>query len=163
MEQKINEAAVWDRVSAAARSAEPDRGRTGRDTGPIGPDLLEAMGRERTAAQEHRQLAGRAGAEGQRVLRRIAVQEEQHSRTLGALYYLLTGQLPQTQTVQVSARQEGFREGLRRSLQSRELTAGRYEALAARTTGEVRQALIQLAQEEAQHFHMLLGLLKGCL
>lgn len=162
MEEKINEAAVWNRVSAASRSGEPGRGKSSGD-GPIGPDLLDAIARERETAQEYRRLALRAGAEGQRVLRKISAQEQQHGQTLGALYFFLTGQAPQIKPIQPQNRQESFREALRRQMQSEELVAGRYEALAARSTGEVRQVLLQISQEERQHFHLLLGLLKTAL
>ena len=166
MAETINEAAVWDRVSAAQRSAETDCKKCGggNETGPIAPDLLQSMTKERETAQDYRNLSSRAGAEGQRILRRIAAQELQHSQTLGAVYFFLTGQTPQPpQAQRAQTRQESFREALRRQMQSEELTAGWYEALSARTTGEVRQVLLKIAQEEQQHFHMLLGLLKSSL
>lgn len=156
MEEKINETAVWNRVTAASRegSKTPES-----ETGPIGPELLAAMERKQSAIVRYRQLVSRCNGEMQRVLRKILQQEQQQLRLFSALYYFLTGERPCLGQISMQNRRESIADSLRRMMQGEELSAGRLEALAARSTGEVREALADLCRQERQHFHWLLPLL----
>lgn len=154
MEEKLNEAAVWSRVTAASRE-----GPESRDTGPIGPELLAAMERNQAIAGSCRQLLSRVGGEQQRGLRLLLQQAQQCGRALAALYYFLTGQRPCLSQSPQQPRREAPADGLRRMMQQAELEAGRMEALAARSTGEAREALLTLCRQQRQQFHTLLGLL----
>lgn len=156
MEEKINETAVWNRVAAASRdgSSAPEHA-----VSPIGPELLAALERKQGAAASYRQLLSHVSGESQRVLRKILLQEQQQVRVLSALYYFLTGRRPCLGASAPQRRRESIPDGLRRMMQGEELSAGRFEALAARSTGEVREALTELCRMEQQHFHLLLPLL----
>ncbi len=155
MEEKLNETAVWSRVTAASREA----GNAQPETGPIGPELLAALERKQAAVGACRQLLSRCGGEGQKVLRRMLQQERQQAGTLAALYYFLTGQRPCLSPAGEQIRRESLADGLRRMMQTAELSAGRLEALAQRSTGEVQTALMALSGQERQLFHQLLSLL----
>lgn len=161
METPINESAVWQRVTAAAQGAAAG-GQPGTENAPVGPELLEAMGRKRRDSQSYRRLAARTGGQIQRTLRQLSEQAEREEKTLGALYLFLTGQRGTVKSPQTSDAEgrESNRDVLRRMMQRAELSAGRYEALANRTSGEVRLALMELAEAERSSFHTLLRLLR---
>lgn len=154
------EAEVWSRVNAAAKGA--DEGKA-RERGPIGPELLEAMTRAKEAGRELRLLAQKTGGETGKTLRQLSVGMGNQEKNLEALYYFLTGTVPEPSQPQQSARQERTVETLRRFMQGRELNAGRFEALAARATGEARQVLLELAEEETKNFRTLMRVLRNYL
>lgn len=154
------EAEVWKRVNAAARSADDG---VSRERGPIGPELLEAMTRAKETCRELRGLSQRTAGDTSKTLRQLAVGVGNQERTLAALYYFLTGSVACPGQAQNTAHQEKLGESLRRLMQGRELNAGRFEALAARSAGESQRILLELAQEEQQNFRSLLRLLKNCL
>lgn len=152
------EAEVWSRVNAAAKSAD---GAAARERGPVGPELLEAMTRAKETARELRNLSQRTGGETGKALRQMATGQVNQEKTLEALYYFLTGTVPEPAQPQGEMHQEKAMEAIRRLMQGRELNAGRFEALAMRTTGEARQVLSELAEEETKNFRVLLRVLKG--
>ena len=160
MEETINETAVWDRVTAASRAGNKGEAQS---TGSIGSELLAAMERKQNASAAYRKLLSHCGGEGQRTLRKILSQEQQMLQQLFAMYFFLTGQRPCLGQLSVAGRRESMAEGLRRMMQDEELSAGRFEALAARATGETREALLEFCRQERQHFHLLLSLLGQCL
>lgn len=160
MEEKINETAVWERVTAA--SGAKNRGE-GPNTGPIGPELLTAMEHKENAAAAYRQLLSRCGGAGQRTLRRILSQEQQGLQQLFALYYFLTGQRPCLGQLTVARPQESLAKGLQRMMREEELSAGRLEALAARSTGQTQALLLELCHQEQLHFRLLLKILGCCM
>lgn len=154
------EAEVWNRVNAAARSAEDG---TARERGPIGPELLEAMTRARETCRELRVLSQRTNGEMSRALRQLAAGIGNQEKNLGALYFFLTGSVACPGQASNLSHQEKTVDTVRRLMQGRELNAGRFEALAVRTAGESQRILLELAQEEQQNFRILLRLLKSCL
>ena len=155
MGESIHDSAVWERVTAASRSEQKGE----MDTGPIGPELLAAIERAQTAASDYRNLMSRAPAGLQPQLRTAIRQKRQQVRDLSALYFFLTGQRPALSGAARQARRESLPDGLRRMLQGEELTAGRLEALAARSTGEAQEALRTQCIRNRQLFHQLLPLL----
>lgn len=158
MDEK-SEAEVWRRVNAAASAA----GGTPRERGPIGPELLEAMTRAKETGRELRALSQRAGGDAARTLRQLATGMGNQEKTLEVLYFFLTGTVPAPAQAQKAGSQERMPEALRRLMQGRELNAGRYEALATRTTGESQRILAELAQEEVQNFRTLMRVLRNYL
>ena len=155
-----SEAEVWSRVNAAANGG--DMGKA-RERGPIGPELLEAMIRAKETGRELRLLSQKAGGETARTLRQLSTGMGSQEKTLEGLYYFLTGTVPEPAVPQQTARQERMTEALRRLMQGRELNVGRFEALAARATGEASRTLLELAEEEAKNFRTLLRVLRNYL
>lgn len=155
-----SEAEVWNRVNAAASGG--DFGKA-RERGPIGPELLEAMTRAKETGRELRSLSQKAGGETARTLRQLSTGMGNQEKTLEGLYYFLTGTVPKLAAPQQTARQERMTEALRRLMQGRELNVGRFEALAARATGEASRTLRELAEEETKNFRTLLRVLKSFL
>ncbi len=153
MEETLNESAVWNRVTAASRSD------GGADAGPIGPELLAALERQRDMAYACRALLGCCGSDSRQAMRQLVSLQLQQARGLSALYFFLTGQRPCLPERKEPSRRETLSDGLRRVMQASELHAGRLEALAGRSTGEVRQGLGDLCLRERRCFHQMLALL----
>lgn len=156
MERQVDEQAVWSRVTAAA-SACP--GSDAQDRGPVGPRLLELQGKKRQAVRDYQRLAQRVSGSQRQLLQRMARENQQQVRRLGALYFFLTGAAAPSPALPEQTRKESYREGLRRLLQEEELSAARLDALAERTQGEVRALLAALAEEDRKRWRLLLPLL----
>lgn len=153
MDTIIDEAAVWRRVTAGT---EPDA----PETGPILPELLDLLTETRRSAADCRALAERSGGSVRRTLWAVYAQKRNQIRTITGLCRFLTGERPaadrrKADPVPVLA------DGLRGLMQREELAAGRTEALAARSAGEVRMALLTLCEEDREIFHRLLTILGG--
>jgi hypothetical protein len=88
----------------------------------------------------------------------VVAQLQRQRQLLGALYYVSTGQVPKAASPTVP-KSEGYRERLRQSLGSLSLWQGRYEALAQRSTGLIRETLLELSRELPKLFSTLLVLL----
>lgn len=143
--EQINEKAVWERVTGGKQ-----------DEGPVGPVLLELMGRKQEDARSYRTLAGRMNTEQQRVLRLMASEVSQQVRLLQAIYFLLTGRRAEKPAGSNPVRDSGP-EGLCRMLRREE--GSRLTEAAGRCSGQTREALLAMAEQDARRFHRLLQVL----
>lgn len=149
MGKEINEAAVWQRVTAASRSAGPEA----PVHAPVSPGLLELLTEQRGRAAALQRLCRQTGkAAYQQLLR----QERQRGAALAGLYYLMTERSPKPAEKTFSA---GGPELLRLLLRSLETSAGRMEALAEKTGGETARTLGDLCRQTRQSWNALLELL----
>ena len=143
--EQINEKAVWERVTGGKQN-----------DGPVGPVLLELIGRKQEDARGYRMLAGKMNPEQQRVLRLMASEVGQQVRLLGAIYYLLTGKKAEKTVPGASLREAGT-AGI--CMMLRREDGSRLTEAAERCTGQVREALLSMAEQDARRFHRLLQLL----
>lgn len=154
MERQVDEQAVWGRVTAAASACGEEQ-----DRGPAGPRLLELREKKCQTARDYQQLSQRVGGSQRQMFLRMGRENQQQARELGALYCFLTGTAAASPALPEKSRKETFREAVRRLLQEEELSAGRLDALAERTQGEVRAMLARLAEEDRKRWRQLLPLL----
>lgn len=154
--QSINESAVWERVTAASHSGDGPAS----PAAPIGPELLSALEREQESIRRYQALLPRVGGEEQRILREVLQLSRQQYRDLSALCYFLTGSHPAlSPAAPVKTARQPLRETLRSMLQREELSLGRLESLAGRSTGEARETLLASARQDHRQFRLLLSLL----
>ena len=154
MEPVIDEAAVWRRVTGAAPGPDP-----AQSTGPLLPDLLDLLDQTRRSARESRALANRSGGETRQVLLSVSRRKQRQARTLVGLCRFLTGEKPEMVPLEDPAAARSVSTGIRGLMQREELAEGRAEAMAGRSAGEVRKALLALARENGEIFQELLKLL----
>lgn len=146
----IDEAAVWQRVSAASREAGPEA----PAPQPLAPELLELLKETQRRAAAYQKLYRRTGKTAYQELFR---QERRGAAKLKGLYDLMTETAPKR--TEATPFQGRGRQLLRQLLRSEETAAGRLEALAEKAGGAVRETLLELCRQAGQHWSVLLELL----
>lgn len=166
MMSKSREEAVWQRVmamSAEAPVAEPTR--MGRQVQPAqeltGEQVLELLKGELNDACTYSALANRTRGEARRYLQQLARAEQQHSRKLETVYYLMTGHKPCPDRPKPPC-VACLSEELRKCYEEEAKGAARYHKLADRA-GSFAQIFHCLGLEEEHHGRMVLRLLEMCL
>ena len=156
LQESIHETAVWDRVTAASRNA----AEKAPVPAPIGPELLSALERLQAIRQQYFSLRSRSGGELRQGMQEVLRRNQALIRTLSALTFYLTGRRPAlTPASPAGTTRESAAESIRRLLREEELSMGRLESLAARSTGETRETLLLLSRQCRQQFQALLALL----
>lgn len=118
--------------------------------------LLEKMAQEAAARDCYLSLA--KGGSG--LFRRLAAEESRHIRALGAMYFLLAGELPPRQETLKAALPEDKRQALRERYREECLSAQEYAAMAECMQGDAAEMLRALAKEEQSHAAKLRRLLE---
>ncbi|MBQ9269567.1 MAG: hypothetical protein IJ206_08640 [Oscillospiraceae bacterium] len=156
MQESVHESAVWDRVTAASRNA----AEKAPAPAPIGPELLSALERQQVIRQQYLSLRSRTGGEFRQSTQEVLRRNQAQIRTLSALYFYLNGRRPAlTPASPAGTTREPAVESIRRLLREEELSMGRLESLAARSTGETRETLLLLSRQCRLQFQALLTLL----
>jgi len=163
MMSKSREEAVWQRVMAMSAEA-PEMAaprRAGADKELTEAQVLELLKEELEAACTYRVLAQRTKGNLRRCLLELARAEQQHSRKLEAVYYLMTGRRPcpdRPKAPCVSC----LNEELRKRYDEEVKGAARYHKLAEKA-GSFAQTVHCLGLEEEHHGQIILKLLEMCL
>lgn len=149
MDHRIDEAAVWQRVTGGtARS-------TGESTRPvtISPVLQEIWGQMECCCRLFSQLA-RSGSRGY-----ASIQQAQRQQTaqLGALIFLLTGISPASSTEKLPTGSRS--QQLSWSLNNIERCAVRLDEIAPQASGMPRETLLSLARQQRQLWSRCLSML----
>ena len=153
MEQPLDEAAVWQRVTGSARAP-------GSKEIPPATCLpeLQAILSEMESCTE---LLGRMARTGLRGVSPAYQAQHQQTGTLSALCYLLSGRkeagTPAKAPTGPAPQQLGW------LLKKTEQTTDRLSAIAPRTGGLIRESLDSLADQQRQLWSRLLQLLAGTL
>jgi hypothetical protein len=143
MEHVIDEAAVWQRVTAAGGQS----GTQKSPTGQLVPGILDALGSAQRRLGRYNQLRYKYR------LSQLIAETRQEIRQLRGLYLLYTGTAPP------KAAGETASQGLRQLTLELERSAGRLEALSEHATGETAELLRELARQEKRQWRVLLELL----
>lgn len=150
MAKKIDEAAVWQRVSAASRSAGPEA----PVPKPLAPELLEALWEAQRRANAYGRLYRQTG---KAAFSQLLRQERQSAAKLSGLYYLMKETAPPRGSL--PAFSASGKKLLRRLLNGEEQAAGRLEALSEKAGGEMKETLRALGAQARSHWGRLLELL----
>ncbi len=149
MDHKIDEAAVWQRVTGGTSRA---AGETARPV-TIAPVLQEIWTQMECCCRLFSQLA-RSGSRGYAPIQQA---QRQQTAQLGALICLLTGKIP---TVSGENPPNGTRTAqLSWSLTAIERCAVRLEEVSAQASGMARETLTDLAQQQRQLWSRCLSML----
>ncbi len=160
---EIDEAAVWDRVTAGPRppgpQPRPPEEPHNRPGPPMASSLLEEIEALRETASAVSALAERLTGDLRRQLRTAYQALQRQLRALSGLYRLLTGSRPPASAPGLRGRQGSPAQVLSWVLRRLERSAGRLEALGLRATGETRSVLLDSSRQLRGLFHELLDLL----
>jgi hypothetical protein len=143
MEHAIDEAAVWQRVTAAGAQPEKREGPNGQ----LVPGLLDALRSAQMHMGRYQQLRHKYR------LTQLISETWQETKQLRGLYILYTDTAP-PRTPETQGAMD-----LRQLLLDLERSAGRLEALSERATGEAADLLRELSRLERHQWRMLLELL----
>ena len=155
MEEKINETAVWNRVTAASREGSKT---SESETGPIGPGTFGSDG---TKTKCHCTVSA---VLDHGVTEKCSVSSEKFCNRNNSSfdyflhwYYFLTGERPCLGQISMQNHRESIADSFRRMMQGEELSAGRLEELALRSTGEdTRGPCRSMSSGSGSDFHWLL-------
>jgi hypothetical protein len=145
MEHVIDEAAVWQRVTAAGKQG----GGEAREgpAGQLAPGLLDALHTIQARLGWYRRLSRKYR------LSQLISETRQEARQLRGLYLLYTGNVPPR-----ASGEKAF-QGLRQLILELERSAGRLEALSERASGETAEVLRELSRMEKHQWRVLLELM----
>lgn len=150
MEHPLDEAAVWQRVTGSA----------GSEDSPAAtclPELRGIYAQMETATG----VLGRMARTGLRGVSGIFQAQQQQTKTLGALCYLLSGAAESP--APAKAPSGPLAQQLSWLLKETEQTANRLAAIAPRTGGLIHESIQALSVAQQQLWNRLLGLLAGTL
>jgi hypothetical protein len=144
MEHTIDEAAVWQRVTAAGKQGSGEKRED--PMGKLAPGLLDALQAVQMRLGRYRQLSRKYR------MSQLISETSQEAKQLAGLYLLYTGTAPKRSTAKGAC-------DLGQMLREIERSAGRLEALSERATGETAEVLRELSRLERHQWRKLLGLL----
>lgn len=149
MKREIDEAAVWQRVTAAAK----DPG-TARDmeTTPLNLELMEALRGGKALAQQYR-LLSRSGKSGYKAL--FDGQKEENQQLLG-LWALQAGKAPVVSTAP-SPMHKSYLHQIRWLLEAQNQQQRRLVTLSGRLSENQASLVSHLAQQAGKRWCWLLG------
>ena len=154
---------IWQRVSPSLAPYPADTPeQTCRATGGREAERLRAFLQDELAdAQTYRALAALApSAEGRRLMRRLASDEEAHAKRLQAAYFLLTGGCYRVTVVLPPQPKLPWRDRLRERCREECQGAARYAQAAEETADVCLSRLLQsLSADEYRHAETLLDCL----
>ena len=153
MEQPLDEAAVWQRVTGSVRSPGSKE--------PLPATCLPELQTLHAQMELCTGLLGRMARTGLRGVTPIYQAQQQQTRVLGALCYLLSGESGEAASSKSPT--GSLSQQLAWLLKETEQTANRLTALSPRTVGLIRERLQSLADEQEQLWSRLLLLLAGTL
>lgn len=154
MTGSINEQAVWERVTGGNPNVDSSPRRS-----PVAPELLDILEENRALIRSYQVLAARLGSQSRSQIQTVIRQKQQSHRTLSGLYAFLTGSPPDRRQASADSSPNAPAALLRQLMRREERLSGQLEALSARTSGEPRQALMELSREVGPLFRQLLPLL----
>ena len=155
MERKIDEAAVWKRVTAAStQSTEPVRAATPSPQ----QALLNALITGRTLAGAYEALR----RSGRSAYNEFARGQQRENRLLRGLYFLHTGQTPHLpEAIPRRVPKELYVSRLRWLLETQDAQQAALKSLSEKSSGQTANILADLSQKAAQRWEGLLSELAG--
>lgn len=101
-------------------------------------------------------------AEGRRILRQLALEEQTHARRLMGIYYIITGECYHPVICTAKTDLLPWCQALRQRYQAESRGAHQYHHLAQETQDVcIRKVFLQLSEDESRHAAVLLRLLEG--